>query len=172
MRRADTNSGILVMAVAAFFGIMALRMPWRASQWGITAAPGLVPLVLATALLLCGLVLVTRAKTGDAHYKRMEALNQQAPTCDDEAGDAAEPESPSEGRVLTETQRVLLTVGLAVAYILLLGRIHYAVATALYIFASIAVFQGKGYGKAAIVAVVSSAVVWFVFTKVFFVFLP
>ena len=145
-------------------------MPWRASQWGITAAPGLVPLVLATALLLCGLVLVTRAKPATP-LQAHGGAQPTAPTCDDEAGDAAEPET-SEGRVLTETQRVLLTVGLAVAYILLLGRIHYAVATALYIFASIAVFQGKGYGKAAIVAVVSSAVVWFVFTKVFFVFLP
>jgi hypothetical protein len=171
VRKADTASGIAVSAVALFFGIMALRMPWYDSEWGISAAPGLVPLTLSSCLLLCGLFLIIRARVGVTHYEKMEAMASATSThdCDDSA---ETPQASSEGRALTETQRVLLTVGLSLAYVLLLGRIPYAVATALYIFVFISVFQGKNYLKAAIISVISSAVVWFAFARIFFVFLP
>lgn len=172
MRKADTISGIAVSAVALFFGIMAARMPWYDSEWGVAAAPGLVPLILASCLLLCGLFLIIRARIGVTHYKRMEAMLAAASAHDDDDSAAETPEASSEGRPLTELQRVALTVGLSIAYILLLGRIPYAVATALYIFVFISIFQGKNYLKAAIIAVISSAVVWFSFAKIFFVFLP
>ncbi len=161
-------------AVALFFAIMALRMPWYDSEWGISAAPGLVPLILSSCLLLCGLFLIIRARTkvGVTHYKKMEALVASVSSCDDDDDSAETPETSSEGRALTEAQRVLLTVGLSVAYVLLLGRIPYALATALYIFVFISVFQGKNYLKAAIISVISSAVVWFAFARIFFVFLP
>ena len=172
MRRSDMVSGSIIIVVAAFFGIMSLRMPWNASEWGVYAAPGLVPLILSILLLSCGLILMFRAKWSKAHYDRMERLNAEVPTCggDDET-DAASTRS-SDKSSLSEWQRVLLTVGVAGAYVLLLGRIPYMLATGLFVLAFILAFRGGSIVKAAITAVATAILVWFVFAKIFLVTLP
>ena len=67
-----------MMAVAAFFGIMALRMHGVPAM-GIAAALAWSRWCWPQHCCSAGWFSCTRAKTGDAHYKRMEALNQQAP---------------------------------------------------------------------------------------------
>ena len=63
MRRADMYAGLIIIAVAAAFGAGSLAMPWLESEWGIYAAPGLVPLLLSVLLIITGLVLVIRSVT-------------------------------------------------------------------------------------------------------------
>ena len=173
MRRSDTISGSIVIAVAAFFGIMSLRMPWDASEWGVYAAPGLVPLILSILLFSTGLILVLRARFSKTHYARLEQLNAEAPTCgsDEDEPDPALTRS-SDKSTLSEWQRILLTLGLTAAYVLILGRMPYMFATGLFVFAFVLAFRGASAIKALITAVATSVIVWLVFAKVFLVTLP
>lgn len=172
MRRSDMVSGSIIIVVAAFFGIMSLRMPWHASEWGVYAAPGLVPLILSILLLSCGLVLILRAKLDKAHYDRMERLNAEVPTCGGEDESDAASTRSSDKSSLNEWRRILLTIGIAGAYVLVLGRIPYMLATGLFVLAFILAFRGGSVVKAAITAVATAILVWFVFAKIFLVTLP
>jgi hypothetical protein len=162
--RADFVGGIAWIA----FGIAIVGGAWtmdRLERFGATlyTAPGLVPGVIGAAIALLGLVLVIRSVRGGAI-----------------AGFAA-PWSPTpEGR--SALMRSGIATALSLLYALgMIGRIPFPIATALFVFAFLMVFDvsdrapsrlAKRAAIAAITAIATSAVVSLVFERIFLVRLP
>ncbi|MGD9821937.1 MAG: tripartite tricarboxylate transporter TctB family protein, partial [Aminobacteriaceae bacterium] len=71
-----------------------------------------------------------------------------------------------------ERPRAVLTVALCCTYVLLLGRVPYMAATAAFITGFILLFRGAGILKALFIGGTASVSIWFVFYKIFAVFLP
>jgi hypothetical protein len=162
--RADLFGGLAWTAFGLAIVAGSITMD-RLEQFGATwyTAPGLVPGVLGATIALLGLLLVVRAmKTGAV------------------AG-LAEPWAPTaEGR--SSLKRASLATLLSLVYTLgLIGRAPFPVASALFVFAFIMVFDvspeapsriARRATIAAITAIVTSAVVTLVFERIFLVRLP
>jgi putative tricarboxylic transport membrane protein len=162
--RADLIGGLAWAA----FGIAIVVASWtmdRLEQFGATlyTAPGLVPGLLGAAIALLGVVLTIRAIRRGA----IAAL-------------AAPWSTTPEGRA--SRIRVAIATVLSLAYALILvGRIPFPVATAVFVFAFIMVFDVSDAKRspllrralvAAIAAVATAAVVSLTFERVFLVRLP
>ncbi len=175
MRRTDTIFGIITIAIAGAFGVMSLMMPWYDSEWGVFAAPGLVPLILSILLLLTGLILIFRALYAKGFYKSLEELIAKDTTIM-EADDDATGANKEQGETMKSEpgwKRIALTIGLAAVYVfLLLGRLPYLVSTGLFVSVFIFIFRGGGVIKSLIIGAATSVGVWLVFEKVFLVVLP
>jgi len=169
MRRTDIIFGILIVAVAGAFAVMSLMMPWYGSEWGIIAAPGLVPLMLSILLLITGLILLLRAVFSKSFYRSLE---EQAG--DEAAENGCEKQDQSE-KLNKEPawKRILITIGLAAVYIfVLMGRLPYMVSTGLYVAGFILAFKGGGIVKSLLIGAVTAVGVWLAFEKIFLVVLP
>jgi hypothetical protein len=154
---------------------MSLMMPWYESEWGIFAAPGLVPLILSILLIITGLILLLRAVYSKTFYKVLEEQiakdavimqpDAEASGANKEQGEAIKAEP--------EWKRILLTIGFAAIYVfLLLGRLPYLISTGIFVSVFIFVFKGGGIVKSVLIGAVTSVGVWLVFEKVFLVVLP
>lgn len=149
---ADVAAGLALVAVSAAFLVGALRMPMHTMHWTWLNAPGLVPAVLAAVLLAQALALTLR---GLRHLRAR-------------SGDA--------GLVDRALQwgagRVVLTLALALAFAMLMGRMPFAILTAFFVFTMTVAFRGTSAWKAAASALITAATVTWVFTRVFLVPLP
>lgn len=175
MNRTELVVALVLTAFGAIVVAESLRMPRFESIGGtIASAPGLVPGLLGAVLVLFGVVMAVRAVA--AAEPRTPS---RPPIVDgDEDADAAPPEPPSAGRA-----RLAWMLGLAVLYAgVLVGRIDFAVATFLFVFVSIVVFERPAFRtvraaatRTAIAAVIALAVAWavpYVFERIFLVNLP
>ncbi len=127
-------------------------MPMHTMHWTWLNAPGLVPAVLAAALLAQALFLAARG------VKHLRARRQEA------AWRAA--------ALQWGAGRVALTLALALAFALLMGRMPFAILTALFVFTMTVAFRGTSAWKAAASALITAVTVSWVFTRVFLVPLP
>ncbi len=149
---ADVAAGLALGALSLAFLFGALRMPMHTMHWTWLNAPGLVPAVLAAVLLVQALFLTVRGAG------RLRARRQGA------AGRAA--------ALQWGAGRVALTLALAFAFALLMGRMPFAILTALFVFAMTVAFRGTSAWKAAASALITAVTVSWVFTRVFLVPLP
>lgn len=172
MRRADMYAGLIIIAVAAAFGAGSLAMPWKESEWGIYAAPGLVPLLLSVLLIITGLVLVIRSVTAKGFYEGLEkAAAADVAATIDESEDFSEKGNVS--KAVPEWKRIVLTIFLVSIYIfILLGRLPYMLATGIFVAVFILAFRGGGIVKAVLTGGLTAVAVWLVFEKIFIVRLP
>ena len=162
--RADFVGGLAWTAFGLAIVAGALAMD-RLEQFGATVytAPGLVPGVLGAAIMLLGTVLVIRSVLGGAI-----------------AGLAAPWRPTPEGR--STRARTAISLVLMLLYTLgMIGRIPFPIATALFVFVFIMIFDVSTAAPspvkrrlvvAALTAIVTSAVVSLVFERVFLVRLP
>ena len=154
-------------------------MPWQDTQFEWYGAPGLVPAILAAILLFIGLILVMRSWKGNGIYKQSDSSQSTEPqegskdvvTSDDVQ--AVDNTKANYSFLKTERNRVIAVLIISAVYVfLLLGRIPYVAATAIFIAGFIFIFRGAGWLKGAIVAILTSTAVWLVFDKIFAVVLP
>lgn len=171
MPKADFITSIVLMTLSAFVLIESLRMP-RLEHRNINpySIPGLVPAILGIIMGLLSIILFVRSLRHGGHLLKHK-----------------------EGAVGTsgivsfwkkpETLRVLLTLGFCLLYaIVLVGWVWYPVATFLYTFAFIAVFefergkpamqQKRMFLVAAIMALLTAVIVSAVFRYLFLIRLP
>lgn len=175
MRKTDLIFGVITIAIAGAFGVMSLMMPWYDSEWGIFAAPGLVPLILSILLMLTGLILLFRALYAKGFYKSLEELIAKDTTImeADEDGSGANKEQGEAMKSEPGWKRIAITIGLAAVYVfLLLGNVSYLISTGLFVSVFIYVFRGGGIVKSLLIGATTSVGVWLVFEKVFLVVLP
>ena len=162
--RADLFGGVAWIALGIAIVTGSLMMD-RLEQFGATfyTAPGLVPGVLGAAVALLGLVLLIRSVKSGAI-----------------PGLAAPWAQSAEGR--SSLKRASIATALSLVYTLgLIGRVPFPIASALFVFAFIMMFDisvgapsriARRATIAAITAVVTSVVVTLVFEQIFLVRLP
>ncbi len=180
MRKRDIISGLGTMLIGVLFLVGSAFMPWKGSTFNWYGAPGLVPAILAGLLFFCGLMLYLRALLNKGFYERQEAEEAR------EKAEAAALEAQTAGQSSTQVHevdlppflkverwRILTVVALLAAYVfVLIGRIPYIPATAIFVAAFIWIFKGAGLLKSALIGVITSVAVWFVFYQIFAVVLP
>jgi putative tricarboxylic transport membrane protein len=162
--RADLIGGVAWIAFGLAIVAGSLAMD-RLEQFGATlhTVPGLVPGLLGALIALLGGILVVRSLRRGATPARAAA---EAPAPD----------------VRTGRMRAAIATALSLVYTLgLIGRVPFSVASVLFIFAFIMVFdvspeRPRGLARralfAGIAAIATTAVVAFVFERIFLVRLP
>ena len=171
MEKKDLTSGIALVLTGAAFFAGSLLLPWKDTGYDWFGAPGLVPAILALLLALCGLRLILRSRKEPDFYARLAAAGNPL-LCSEEEEDNSGGETAHPAWMQKEEPRAVLTVALCCAYVLLLGRAPYMAATAAFITGFILLFRGAGILKALFIGGTASVSIWFVFYKIFAVFLP
>lgn len=143
LRKLDFVAGVVLSVLSIIFGIITLKMPWNGiSGGGVKAAPGILPIIVCGALFIMGIMLAVEG------YK--------------EGGKITADDLKAGSKVLTskEALRIYLMIALIAAYIFgLLGRIHFAIAT--FIFLSVfflMVKAGKWWTCLLLAAIVAGAI--------------
>jgi hypothetical protein len=164
--KADFLTALCLTALGTAVVIESWRMP-RLAERGVPiySAPGVVPGLLGAVLLLLGLVLLLRSAASGGHRL---------------PGDGG-----TFGAALRAggTARLLLTLLLTLTYAAgLIGRLPYGLATGLFVFAFVALFEWdpadpptrriRHLGTAVLQAVLVAAGVSWVFERLFLVRLP
>jgi putative tricarboxylic transport membrane protein len=166
MVRADFLTGVVLILGSLYVIFESWRMP-RMEHLGAhpLSTPGVVPAFLAVILIISGGVLVIRSVRAGGHRLGLSADKVR--------------------EVLSKpgNQRLLLTAILTIGYAgFLIGRVPYEVATGLFIFAFIFIFEwergiaaarcAKLFVVAAVLAAATSGLVSWSFERLFLVTLP
>lgn len=166
MVKADFLTGIALILLSVYVIFESWRMP-RLEHLKVhpLSVPGIVPAFLGIVIFLFAVILVARSILAGGHRLGLSAAAAR--------------------RVLSSAgnQRLLLTAILCIGYAgFLVGRIPYWLATGLFVFAFMAIFERrKGMARrehvrlglaAGILAVATSALVTWAFQSLFLVTLP
>ncbi|HSW49398.1 MAG TPA: tripartite tricarboxylate transporter TctB family protein [Bryobacteraceae bacterium] len=166
MVRADFLTGVVLILGSLYVIFESWRMPSMGHLGAHPlSVPGIVPAFLAAVLIVFGGVLVVRSIQAGGHRLGL---------------------SLTKGReVLARpgNRRLLITAALTIGYAALaIGRVPYAVATGLFIFAFIVIFEwerglataryARLFGTAAVLAAVATGLVSWAFERLFLVTLP
>jgi putative tricarboxylic transport membrane protein len=166
MVRADFLTGIVLILSSLYVILESWRMP-RMEHLGAhpLSVPGVVPAFLAVVLIISGTVLVIRSVRAGGHRLGLSA------------------DKVREVLAKPGNRRLLITLGLTIGYAgVLIGRIPYQLATGLFIFGFIVLFEwergltparyAKLVGVAAVLAAVTAGIVSWSFERLFLVTLP
>jgi putative tricarboxylic transport membrane protein len=166
MVRADFLTGLGLILLSLYIIVESWRMP-QFEHLGAhpLSAPGIVPAFLAVILIVFGGVLVARSVWVGGHRLGV-------------TGEAAR-------RIFAQpgNQRLLITLVLTIGYAgVLIGRMPYALATGLFVFVFVLVFEwqpglsaarwARLLAVAAVLAALTGGVVSWVFERLFLVTLP
>ncbi|MGJ8454717.1 tripartite tricarboxylate transporter TctB family protein [Pseudothermotoga sp. U03pept] len=145
----DKITALAFIGLALFFLIGALQMP-KQTEYGRYGAPGNVPVVFSTIVIVLNLVMFLRKKRQDDSTKRVEEKKV----------------------IATENKRLLVSVIVCLAYVLLLGHLNFIVLSSIFIATLSLIF----YRKKPILIVVASILVtygiYYIFDKLFLLPLP
>lgn len=181
MPRADFITSVLLMALSAFVIIESLRMP-RLEHRNINpyTIPGMVPAILGVIMGVLSITLFLRAMRHGG-YRLSKHTTMATSSSSESAGEGSPPKVGFWHK--PETLRVILTVGFCLLYaIILVGWAWYPVATFLYVFGFIVIFeydrtkrpgeQKRTYILAGVQALLTAVLVSVVFRYVFLIRLP
>ena len=183
----DDLTALVLIAFGGFVVWEAARMP-RFEHLAVNpyTVPGLVPGFLGGAILLFGLVMLTRSMV----VKRLEdAADDQpgdaAPADEDASTEGAEPPTAvaPPDRPGESLRRLLITLGLTLGYAaVLVGRLPFWLATFVFVFVFIVIFDWRKavaaqrtvrlFVTAGVQALLVAAAVTLVFERLFLVRLP
>lgn len=168
--RKDLTFGIIVLAIGLIYSGLTLQLPRKG---GIDSAT--VPSLLAVLITALGVIQIVGAvKLRRREEERAKSLKSEAMAA---AGDAAK----DCGCAVAPAQRpdyktVAITAVLIFLYVALLDHLGFLVMSALYLFAQITaltpVYVKKNYLLYAVIAVIASAGVYYIFLWSFDIMLP
>lgn len=145
-KAADFWISILIIAISIIFFISAEAMP--DSDRGI--GPGDYPKVICAVLFVLGVIQLASTLISSKGFPLIDFKTIN-------------------GRYLL---RALIMLAFTVLYYKLMRKVGFLITTPIYLFASFMLFGYKKKIIAAVIAIVFSVVVYFLFTKVFLVVLP
>jgi putative tricarboxylic transport membrane protein len=165
MVKADFVTSVVLMVMGIAILIMSIQMPTMADRnQSVYSAPGVVPGFIGAMISILSFAMLVRALKNKALVEfRAGAIPK--------------------GSLSTEsTKRILITIVLCLLYAFLLGKIWFGIPTFAFIFVFILVFeydhkkpisaQARKLLVAALIAVLTTAIVMLVFQKLFLVNLP
>lgn len=176
MNKADFYTSIIMLAFSIGIIVMSLGMPSMVSknesQW---SNPGVVPAFIGFALLLLSGSMFVRAIMRGV-------LRADTDESTDEAAAAGHSASGKKLKLEVATKRILITIALCIGYAFFLGKIWFPLATFIFVFVFITVFefdigrklpqQWKTFLWAAVIGICTAALVTIVFQYLFLVNLP
>jgi hypothetical protein len=155
MPRADFVMGLILMAFSVFIIRESLRMPTFEKDWGgFYAAPGFVPMIFGGIIFLMSLFLWIRAmrnkgyEMGITRDKVRSFLRSKT------------------------VHRWCLAICYSFFFFFLLGRIYFYLAAFIVLFLFMVTFGKEKLLNVLIISIVTSAAIYFVFTRIFLVPLP
>lgn len=157
--------GIILSLFSIYIIIESLLMPRYSEIEGFYAAPGSVSLLLGISLFFMGFAVFF--KSYRAGYRpRFGAFDS-----------VGLKEKLISYFKLDETQRVWVTIGLTVLYVfILIGRMHYIASTSIYLFLAMFFYRDGNLVqrsvKPLLIAVISSVIIFYSFSKIFMIPLP
>ncbi|MDA3941145.1 MAG: tripartite tricarboxylate transporter TctB family protein [Spirochaetia bacterium] len=166
MPKADFLMSIMLFFFGIFVMILSSQMPDLADQNANPySAPGVVPFILGIIFSFLGIVMLIRSILRKGYRIKITGVQIIAWVKD------------------LSTQRFLVTLLMSVGYaLILLGRMHYLLATGLYMFFFVFIFEFKKGEKllnqkktifsALILSIITSGSIYWVFRYLFLVNLP
>lgn len=151
--KADFIDSIVIIVFSLFVIYRCLVMP-RYESWGLYATPGMPPFIFAFILLVLGATIFVRSLIRKG-YKLQISKNGLAQFIRSE-----------------DVRRFVLALGLILVYLFFLGKIHFVILSAAYLFTTIFLFKGTIWWLSSIISIVTALAVWIVFEIVFVVLLP
>jgi putative tricarboxylic transport membrane protein len=166
MPKADFLMSNVLILFGIFVMILSSQMPDLANQNASPySAPGVVPFILGIIFSFLGIVMLIRSIIRKGYIIKITGVEIKAWFKD------------------LSTRRFLMTLLISVGYaMILLGRVHYLLATGIYMFLFVFMFefkkgvgilkQKKTFFMALLLAVITSGSVYWVFRYLFLVNLP
>ncbi|TBU75587.1 tripartite tricarboxylate transporter TctB family protein [Pseudomonas daroniae] len=162
-KKKELTIGIAMIGASLAYLVMAYQLP---GHDGVDA--GTVPILLAGLMLLLGAMQLLTA-LAQKPQARTEAASQ---------GSSDLPELPTEAapKEIIEPKTVLLTLGLMLGYIALLGPVGFPVMTVIYLYLQFLVLtpvrQKPRHLSYLLISVISSAAIFLLFREAFDLMLP
>ncbi|MFP4178806.1 MAG: tripartite tricarboxylate transporter TctB family protein [Spirochaetaceae bacterium] len=151
--KADFASSIVIILFSIVILVVSFRMP-AYEKWGLYATPSLTPIAFAFLLLLCGLILFVRSAVKGGY--RISVTRQKI-------------KQVSKAKA---TVHFTVVLGLVILYYLLLGRLHFAIISAGYIFFNILYFKSTAVWKNLLISGIAATSIWYLFNNILYIPLP
>ncbi|MEJ5228976.1 MAG: tripartite tricarboxylate transporter TctB family protein [Pseudothermotoga sp.] len=145
----DRITALVFIGLALFFLIGAFLMPTK-TEYGSYGAPGIVPIVFSTIVIVLNLVMFLRKRKNDIDKK------------------------PDQDKkiAVAENKRLIISVIVCLSYVLLLGRVNFIVLSSIFVATLSLIF----YRKKPILVIIASVLViygiYYIFDKLFLLPLP
>ncbi len=156
LRKLDIVFGAVLVVLGIVFALQSYKMPWNGiSGGGVMAAPGLLPLIVSLIIAVCGIILIVSAWKEGARISREDIKDVF--------------------RTLGSRQAIRIYIMLLIigAYIFgLVGRIHFALATFIFLAAFFLYVRAGKWWSCLILAAVVAAVISYAFGTLLSIPLP
>lgn len=153
MGKADFICSIIIIIFSFFLIYNCIIMP-KYEEWGLYATPSMPPLIFSAILLIMGIILLRRSISVQG-YKIQIKKNHLLRLYHSVA-----------------VRRFTITLSLVIFYSFLLGKIHFVIISAIYIFVNIYIFKGTVWWVNFIISITTSFAIWLLFRVIFLVPLP
>jgi hypothetical protein len=123
-------------------------------EWGLYATPALAPIIFSLLLLIGSLILFIRSLLAKGYRLRVSREQCQ--------------------RFIMSRpfHHFLVSFGLVLLYYLMIGKIHFALISTVYLFLNILYFRGALWWKNLIISTVAAVSIWYCFNYLFLIPLP
>ncbi|WP_041082528.1 tripartite tricarboxylate transporter TctB family protein [Thermotoga profunda] len=145
----DKITAVVFMLLALFFLIGAFFMPFT-TEYGKYGAPGIVPIVFSTIVILLNLVMFLRKRE-----KKVPSQTDQ-----------------DRQRISAENKRLLISVIICLGYVFLLGHLNFIILTSIFVATLSLIFYRKKPVLIIVVSVLVTYGIYYIFEKLFLLPLP
>ena len=150
MAKADFICAIIIIVFSLFVIYNCIIMP-KYEEWGLYATPGMPPFIFSSILLIMGMILLRRSISKQGYkirIKREHLLRLYHSIA---------------------VKRFTIALSLVIFYSFLLGKVHFVIISAIYIFINIYIFKGAIWWINFIISITTSFVIWLLFKVIFLV---
>lgn len=153
MAKADFICSIIIIVFSLFVIYNCIIMP-KYEEWGLYATPGMPPFIFSSILLIMGIILLRRSIFVQGYKIR---IKKDYLLCLYHS---------------VAVRRFTIALSLVIFYSFLLGKIHFVIISAIYIFVNIYIFKGTVWWINFIISIATSFAIWLLFKVIFLVPLP
>lgn len=146
----DKITATVFMLLALFFLIGAILMPFT-TEYGKYGAPGIVPMVFSTIVILLNLVMFLRKKGKNISTQRTDEDKK---------------------KISVENKRLMISVAICLGYVFLLGHLNFIILTSIFISVLSLIFYRKKPVLLIVASVLVSYGIYYIFEKLFLLPLP
>ncbi len=153
MAKADFICAIIIIVFSLFVIYNCIIMP-KYEEWGLYATPGMPPFIFSSILLIMGIILLRRSIFVQGYKIRIKKdylLRLYHSVA---------------------VRRFTIALSLVIFYSFLLGKIHFVIISAIYMFVNIYIFKGTVWWINFIISIATSFAIWLLFKVIFLVPLP